>query len=80
MDRYKLILIILGAMATGATIAAAYLAHTRYGRFLTIFGAAVAIMNAPSDTVAGAAISQAISHALDCPTYTAWDKSVITLP
>ena len=68
MDRYKLVMIILGALAAGATAAALYLIHTRYGRFLTILGAVVSIMNAPQDTVVGAAIGQAINYALNCPT------------
>ena len=68
MDRSKLLLIILGALAAGATIAAVYLTQTWYGRFLTILGAVVLIVNAPLDATVGATIGQAIIHVLNCST------------
>lgn len=64
MNRNSLLAIILAALAAGAVAAAAYLTLTRYGRFLTILGAIVAIAHAPEGTV-GATIVQDILHALN---------------
>lgn len=64
IDKRSLTLIILGALAAGIAIAAAYLVFTWYGRLLTILGAVIMMLYAPSDGTMATTLVQAISSAL----------------
>ena len=64
MDKRSLILIILGALAAGIVITALYLVFTWHGRLLTILGAVIMMLYAPSDGTMATTLVQAISNAL----------------